>query len=210
MIPIPPPLFCENLPDNLHCCQCCIRMVLAAFGQDMALDEIDAALQFQPGLFTWTISAAALLAERIDGVAIYSELDYRRFAEEGEAYLTEYWSPDWYSNQKQHASPNFERERKEATEVIHKARFENRRLSNDEIYQILSRGDLVIASLDHAILNGTPITFGHTVVAYGVSGPDVRLHDPGPPATKSRRVKWLTFIKALRAAAELVVISRSH
>jgi hypothetical protein len=184
-------------------------MVLAAFGQDTTLEDIDSALQFQPGLFTWTISAAALLAERINGVAIYSQLNYRRFAEEGEAYLAEYWAPDWYSNQKQHASPNFERERKQAVEVLQTAKFENRRLSSDEIYQILSRGDLVITSLDHGILNSTPITFGHSVLAYGVRGPDVRLHDPGPPPTKSRRVKWLTFIKALRTAAELIVISRN-
>lgn len=155
----------------------------------MTLDEIDATLQFQPGLFTWTISAAALLAERIDGVAIYSALDYRRFAEEGEAYLAGYWTPDWYSNQKQYASPNFERERKAAAEVIGKARFENRQLSNDEIYQILSRGDFVIANLDHAILNSTPITFGHFVLAYGISGNNILLHDPGPPATQSRRVE---------------------
>jgi hypothetical protein len=51
-------------------------MVLAAFGQDMTLEDIDSALQFEPGLFTWTISAAALLAERINGVAIYSQLNY--------------------------------------------------------------------------------------------------------------------------------------
>jgi hypothetical protein len=183
-------------------------MVLATVGQDMTLDEIDAALQFQSGLFTWTISAAALVAERVDGVAMYSELDYRRFVGEGEAYLAGYWAPDWYSNQKQHASPNFETERKAAAEVVSKARFENRRLPSEEIYQILSRGELVIASLDHAILNSTPITFGHYVLAYGISDHNVLLHDPGPPATKSRCVDWLTFTKALRTAAELIVIPR--
>ena len=184
-------------------------MVLAAFGQEMTLDEIDTALQFRPGLFTWTIRAAALLAERLGGVTLYSELDYRRFAEEGEVYLASYWAPDWYANQKEYSSSNFESERAAAAEVIHKARFENRRLSNEEIYQILFRGDLVVANLDHGILNSTPETFGHSVLAYGVSGPNVFLHDPGPPATESRRVEWVTFTNALRAAGELIVIPRN-
>src|SRR5258706_13099499 len=116
------PGFFENWPDDNHCLQASLMMVLNTLGHNVSWDDVNAGTEYQDDLYTWSIQGAAMLAKRIPGVKLCSDFNYRRFAADGVAYLERRWRKEWFDVQQQHASPGFAREQKAASAFVANAR----------------------------------------------------------------------------------------
>ena len=198
------PVFFENLPDNLHCLQASVMMVLHSLGHPAQWHEIDRATGFRDGLYSWTITGAATLASYVGGVRFYSQLDYKRFAQEGEAYLATQLSPEHMAVQKQRATAGFVRERQAAAPFVASNRYEMRALWPTELVGLLGN-NLVIMNAKTEILYPGNQPGGHFVVLYASDGESVWLHDPGLPGRRSVKLPF-DLVYSAYSGGELIVV----
>lgn len=202
-MPYPPPLHASI--DDYHCSAACAKMVLEACGQRISWDELDRQLEALPTLSSWTVSVAAVLAEKIPGTKLYSRIDYQRFATEGAAYLAEYWTPQYYSAMTTVASPGFRREQRHAWLLTRSSAFENRALSDAELCKLLD-SNYVISVVDIRQLEGQKGISCHAVVLYKHSQQGFHFHDPGLPAAANVTAPREAFVSAMGTAREVIVV----
>lgn len=199
------PKFYPNWDDNMHCLQAAVMTVLNTLDGKTDWDEVNSMTKHKDGLYSWTPAAAVALAGRLPGTKLVGNLDYRQFAERGEAYLREYWAPAWYNDQKQYASPGFVREQQFAKDLVTEDLFEHRHINRTEIEQLLTE-NLLIATVNASRLAGREGAAGHLVVVYEDLEDTFELHDPGPPPHPHWRVDKSVFIQAFQN--ELIVVPR--
>ena len=97
--------FFENLPDNTHCLQSCLKSVLAYYFPDRTFtaEEIDKQT-IQTGGWSWLPPAVIWLHDLGLNVELYSLFDYSRFAEFGKEYMKDtkkiylFWLAGTYVN----------------------------------------------------------------------------------------------------------------
>ncbi|MBI2624331.1 SEC-C domain-containing protein [Candidatus Parcubacteria bacterium] len=189
----------------MHCLQAAVMMVLNTLDGPASWEEVNEMTKYEEGKYSWTPAATVTLAERLPGTKLISNLDYRQFAERGEAYLREYWDPAWYNDQKSYASPGFVREQQFAKNLVAKGLFEHRPIDRTEIERLLM-DHLLIASVNASRLSGEEDTVGHLVVIYENLGDAFELHDPGLPPHPHWRVNKNVFAQTFQN--ELIVVPR--
>lgn len=199
------PVFFQNWPDDNHCLQASLMIVLNSLGHPVRWDDVNRGTGYEDRLYTWTITGAALLARFVKGVKLYAAIDYREFARQGELYLTRIWNPSYLALQKNNASVNFAKEQKAAQAFVAANRFELRRLSQPELFGLL-RDNLVIlqARVNFLFPENGPGT--HYVVLYAEDGDWAWIHDPGLPARRSARLPKSRVYAAY--TGELIVVPR--
>jgi hypothetical protein len=180
-------------------------MVLEVSGDSISWEALDARLEAIPGLASWTISAASVLAERIPGTKLYSHIDYRRFAGLGEAYLAEYWTPAYSQGMRKRATPGFAREQRHARRLVEAGGFQHHAISESELSAMLA-SNYVIGVVDIRQLEGETGQSCHAVVVYEKAAGLFYFHDPGLPAAESVAAPSNAFRCAMGTAAEVIVV----
>jgi hypothetical protein len=181
------PLFFENWPDHNHCLQAALMIVLNTLGHTIRWSDVNEATEYQGHLYSWSIQGAAMLSKFIRGVKFYSNLDYNRFAAEGEAYLQSIWHPDWLEVQKGHASPGFIREQNAAKAFVAGNTFKLKKLSSTALFDALNENLIIPLAQVASLYPGRP-SGGHFIVLYANDGDSAWIHDPGLPARRSLRL----------------------
>lgn len=188
--------FYSNTPDNTHCFQAALRMVMGYFWPDReySWEELDSITAKVEGLWTWPMAGLLWLQERGFEISVVETFDYKAFIERGGQYLIEEYGEEYGNAQIEHS--DIEQERRLATEFIEKVAVEKRTPTLEDIKDFLSKGYLVICNVNSRVLKEEPGYVGHSVLVIGFNDNRFYLHDPGVPAFENRAVEFSVFERA--------------
>jgi hypothetical protein len=185
------PNFVFDTSDS-RCLQCCLEMALHSVGHRLSAQEIDSLTRFEPGLNTqWSIATVGL-TELVPGIRLFSQLNFGEYALDGEKYLERVFETTWMDHQRKMSSPAFKKEQQGAIDLVGRGKWSPCDLGPDDfqtkrdlIDDILSRGSLLVASINVKILWGTEWDGAHAVLVYRSDYPrspreatHIYLHDP--------------------------------
>lgn len=194
-----PPKFYSNLPDNNHCLQASLMIVLNTLSCKTTWNEINKLTRYQDGLYSWSVTGVQVLVAKIPGTKlISSNLNYNRFAKEGNKYLKKTLSPEWYELQKRNASPNFSEEQETTKKITEKKLSKYKKLITMGNIKGYLKNNLIIALIDPHVITGILGSSGHFVVVYDHKNDNFLLHDPGLPQHENWQVNQKIFMKAFR------------
>jgi hypothetical protein len=179
-------------------------MTLDTVGKPISWEEANVAVGFVPGLYSWSISAAAAITERIAGTRFLCALDYREFAERGEEYLASVWPPEWYRLQKSMSTQGFSREQEAARRFIRSGILEVKKIGPDDLESLLRR-NLVICLINVAKTKGQVGEIAHFVLLYDAPMGQFRYHDPGLPPIKAASLDRASFMQAFEGSEAIAV-----
>lgn len=189
--------FFANTPDNTHCYQAGIRMVLKYFipEKDFSWKELDRLTAKKPKLWIWPLKGLLHLKRMGFEIINIEDFDYQRFSQTGEQYLMEKYGPEVGREQVKHS--DIPQERRLARKFIKeiKTTFALPKIST--IRKYLDQKFLVHCNVNANILNGKSGYLGHFVLVIGYEGNKyLYIHDPGLPSNKDRKVTNELFNKA--------------
>ncbi len=199
------PKFYSNQPDDNHCLQASVMMVLNSLREEISWEEVNRLTQFEEGLYSWNTTASVELAKRIPGVKfVAATIEYDKFAQEGESYLQEVLSPEWFQDQKQFASPFFKKEQESAKELVKAKGYQSLVLTQNDISKLLLEGYWLIALVNSRRMRSLPGVTGHCVLVYGQDETNFIMHDPGLPPQSEWGVPKNIFMDAYQGEAILI------
>lgn len=196
------PLFCPNTPDNTHCFQACIKMLLKEYfpSEEYSWNELEQKTAKVEGLWTWPMAGLLWLSQKEIEVKVIWKFKFESFIQQGGDYLIERYGERVGNEQIAHS--NIEQERHYASEFIKNSEIENRVATNGDIERLLDEGYLLICNIDLGVLNNVDKFLGHFVLIYGYDDENYLMHDPGLPPRESRKVKKDLFNKSWGYSAD--------
>jgi hypothetical protein len=188
--------FYSNTPDDTHCFQAGLKMMLKYFmpEKDFSWEELDKVTAKVEGLWTWPIAGILWLKKMGFDVVDIEIFDYQKFADEGEKCLFEFYGQEVGKEQVAHS--DIAQERKLAKELSEAHMVQLRLPTIEDITDLLRDGYLIGCMLNSKALNGKVGYVGHSVVIKGVYENQLILHDPGLPPLENRKVDFTVFEKA--------------
>lgn len=176
--------FYPNTPDDTHCFQAALRIVLGFFQpqQDYSWEELDQISAKKEGLWTWPLAGMLELKDKGFDVVLIEKFDYGRFGEE--------------VAHAQIKHSDIQQERRFAIELGRKIDVDRRIPNIGDIVALMKRRFIVICNVNSRKLNRKKGYAGHFVVITGYRDGKLILHDPGLPPFKDRAVSKTRFEKA--------------
>jgi hypothetical protein len=187
--------FFSNTPDDFHCFQAALRMVLAYHFPTKTYDwkKLDR-LTAHTANYTWPSAGLLYCASIGLEVRLMDGYDYKRFAIEGYDYLVEIAGKEVADDQQRNS--DLAQEMEYAKKLLSIIPAEKKIPSLENLRECLLQGRLVICNVNSRTLNVQGGYAGHFVVVIGLNDEGVWLHDPGLPAIENRLVTWDEFDRA--------------
>ncbi|MGH7246254.1 MAG: C39 family peptidase, partial [Candidatus Levyibacteriota bacterium] len=188
--------FYSNTPDDTHCWQASLRMVMKYFKpkEEYSWEEMDKITEKIGELWTWPIAGLLYMADKGYLVKVIEAFDYKRFIEEGSKYIYQEFGEEVANAQEKHA--DIQQGIPLAQKLISKGLWEKRTPVVNDIIAFLEQGYLVICNVNAAELNNKKGYVGHSVVIKGYEDNHFLLNDPGLPPQENRIVDFDIFEKA--------------
>jgi len=188
--------FFSNTPDNTHCFQACVKMVLKYFypKEDYSVEELDKISHKIEGKWTWPNATMVWLQAKGMEVVDVEQFDNPRFVAEGESYLIAEYGEEVARVQIENS--DIEKERIIAKELLDKVKVKMTEPKLEDIQKYLNNGYLVIVNVNSEVLGGGEGYAGHFLVVKGFNNTSLIVHDPGLPGVKNRVVDKELFEKA--------------
>jgi hypothetical protein len=187
--------FYSNTPDNFHCFQAALRMVLGYFipDKEYTWDDLDYVTGHTSD-YTWPMVGLIYCVRLGLSVHAIEPFDYERFAREGYDYLLEELGEEVADAQKRHS--DLKQEMKNAGDFIKIVNLERRIPTETDIVKPLAGGALVMCNINARVIQEREGYSGHFVVVTGVDAEGLQIHDPGLPPLQDRFCSWSLFDKA--------------
>jgi hypothetical protein len=191
--------FFPNEPDNLHCLQACVRMLIAHVEDELLpLSKIEEITGFDPGLQSWPYAAMASLAERNYEVVYIEKFDHETFAfDPGKATTEAYGVESWELFKK---ISNISAAQVSALKCLnHKnVTFQNKVPKIEEIKDFLDNNCSIICNLNANKLSGLDGYNGHFVLIceLDLQKGNLVIQNPGLPPMKDQVVTVERFLEA--------------
>lgn len=188
--------FFANTPDDTHCLQAALRMVLKYYFPDKnyTWKELEEFTAKKEGLWTWAMQGMINMQKLGFDVIVREDFDNQQFIEKGEEYLKVKFGEKVAIEQIRHS--DIKEEREIAKEYVKLFGAIGIPASFDELKQFIDDDYLVIANVNSRALNSKEGYVGHFVVIYDYDEDNLHLHDPGLPSQEARKVSFVHFIKA--------------
>lgn len=188
--------FFSNTPDDTHCFQAGLKMILKYFlpDTDFSMEELDVMCAKKKDLYTWASQALLNLHAMGFDIVDIDTFDIDAFVKNGSAYLLQKYGEEMGTSQIQNSDiPQEQRLYDEYGKLgIH----EQRLPTIDDVKQLLDGGYLVCCNVNYYALNGKEGYSGHFIVIYSYDEECLFLHDPGLPPQPYRKVRYGDFTKA--------------
>lgn len=188
--------FYSNTPDDTHCFQASLRMVLGYFlpKKTFSWKELEKITAKKPGLWTWATAGLLWLNKKGFEVHDIEDFDYNIFAEQGEKYLVNMFGVDVAREQVRHSDL---RQEKRLAVKLAKTDIVKKVLPNFlTIKKYLREGFLVMCNVNALAMEKKKGYAGHFIVITGYDAKHLILHDPGLPARAGRKVLYDDFKRA--------------
>lgn len=195
--------FYSNTPDDTHCFQAALKMVLKFFlpDRDFSWEELDRITAKVDGLWTWPTSGLIWLNDKGFNVKNIETFNYKKFIQQGSQYLIDLYGNDVGGAQIKHS--DIKQEIGLAGEFVEKIESEVRIPSSSEIVEFVQNGYLVICNINSKVLNKEEGYSGHFVLIKGTSDSGFTINDPGLPALENRTINFEEFERAWAYPNEL-------
>lgn len=196
--------FYSNTPDNTHCFQAAIRMVLKHFypNEEYSWEQLETITGKKEGLWTWNMAGMIWMQHKGFNVLDIEMFDYNLFIETGEQYLLDFFGKE--AGEEQIRNSDVRQERKYAQQFVTVVEVEKRIPGTTDIIQLLDKGYLLIICLNQNTLNNKGGYVGHFVVVKGYDNNQLIFHDPGLPPYENRKESFELFEKAWGYPNDLV------
>ncbi len=187
--------FYKNLSDKTHCFQACLKMIFKYFfpERDYSFKELDKISKKKKNKWTWPMAALLFLRKNGLKVKFHAELDYKKFAKNGEYYLKELYPKD---AEKIIEMSDISAEIKNTKEMLKYNIFSVKRISLKDIFRKFQQSYLIIFNINSRIVNRKKGFCGHFVLLTGFDKNNIFIHDPGLPPKPNRKVSKKLFLKA--------------
>lgn len=194
--------FFSNTPDDTHCFQAFLRMVLKYFEpeKDFTWRELDRLTAKRAGLWTWPLAGMMWMSDRGYEVVDVEEFDYGRFVEEREGYLLEFYGSEGGAEQIAHS--DIDQEVAMAQRLLQSGLVTKGLPTLEMVGGLLDEGYLAGCLVNSRRLNGKNGYVGHFVLVKGMGEEGLTLHDPGLPPAENRPVSFGEFEQAWAAPDE--------
>ncbi len=188
--------FYANTPDDTHCFQAALRMILKYYFPDKEYTwtELEKFTAKKEGLWTWVTQGIINMRKLGFEVILREVFDYQKFIEKGGEYLLEKNGLEVSIEQIEHS--DIAQEQKIANEYIRLFGNRNIPATITELKTLIDKKYIIIANVNANKLNGKQGYTGHFVVIYSYDQNNLFLHDPGLPPKKARKVLLIDFMKA--------------
>jgi hypothetical protein len=205
--------FFPNEPDDVHCLQCCVRMILTAeTGQSMLLAKAEAMTGFEAGKATWQYDTLLEFSKLGYEVMNIESLDQERLSRDPKAAVTaEFGEELWQFMER---TSNIERARQSLIQCLKSPliTLEQNVPTLDRLADLIDQGWWLIANVNAKQLDGNEGYEGHSILVEEV-GENVLVQNPGLPAIQNQIVSQKDFIAAWhypneRSAAVVAVRKR--
>jgi hypothetical protein len=143
----------------------------------LSLTQLDRITRHNSKKYTWMSDALLWLYRQGFEVKNYENLDYEKFADEGEEYLKRIWDKETFFTQRRYSDLRKERL---AARIMLKTGIKiiNTRLSLRNIRDKFIGGYFVMLSVNPYTLKGMDGYGSHMIVVGGFKGRHVKLYDP--------------------------------
>jgi len=188
--------FFSNTPDDTHCFQACLKMILKYFypEEEYSWEELDRVTAKKEGMWTWSMAGLMWLQDKGLEVKNIEVFDYEKFAKLGGQYLVEDFGEEVGGEQIKHC--DIEQEKNIAQEFIKKIKTEKVVPEIKDLKELLLQDHIIICSVNSRCLSEETGYTGHLVVIKGFSDQGLILHDPGLPPLPNRLVDFDLFEKS--------------
>lgn len=185
--------FFANTPDDTHCFQAALRMILKYYEPriNFTWEELDTISAKQPDMWTWPMAGLCWLADRGYEIVNVEHFDYQRLINERQGYLIERYGAEIADEAIKHSS--LPAELIWARRFTEKVDTQDRLPDAEDIKDLLARDYLLIANVNARSMNGRRGYAGHFVVLTGFNDKGPVMHDPGLPPMPHRAVSWADF-----------------
>lgn len=185
------PKFIPNTPDDKHCVQACVGMILAYFLPErrFPMSELEKITGFVEGKGAWEMEELLNYDKYGLAAKVIVNSSYDEFGKRGFKYLEEIMGRDVADWAKENTG-DIEIEKKRALEVATKGIHDFRIPTRSDINELLGAGWLVMVDVNSRKLNKRQGFAGHRVLIYAADQQSVVMHDPGMPPHPARQVSW--------------------
>lgn len=187
--------FFSNTPDDTHCVQASLRMILKYFepAEDYTWEELEVITGKNDAYWTWPLAMLLWLSEKSYDVRVKDLFDYDQFVAKGGQYIIDEMGEEVGNAQIKNSDIALEQER--ARLVADRISKVTELPTNIDIMNYLDDGYLVLCRVNSLALNGKKGYMGHSIVVKGFDDDGFIINDPGLPAMKNRRVDLQSFEK---------------
>ena len=185
------PKFISNAPDDKHCVQASVGMILDYFlpKRKFSKKELEKMTGFVEGKGTWEMSELLSYEDLGLESKVIVNISYDEFGKRGFEYLEEIMGHDVTEWAKENTG-DIKIEMRRAHEVSKKDIHEFRIPNDKDIRNLLNEGWLVMVDVNARKLNQRSGFTGHRVLIYKADNEGVVMHDPGLPPLPARHVNW--------------------
>jgi hypothetical protein len=189
--------FYSNTPDDTHCFQAGMRMILGYFLPDREfswkeLEQLSAKVE---GLSTWPQQMLINLRKMGFAATMVEGFDGHAFIRNGGQYLKEAFGEETAEWQIKNSDiPQEQKLYQEAYDTG--VDIQCRVPTLADIQDYLQKGYLVAATINSRQLDGKDGYVGHFVVVLSIDDQEMVLHNPGLPARQAQRVTREQFMEA--------------
>ncbi len=188
--------FYRNTPDNTHCFQASLMMILGYFmpQREFLFEELDKISAKKFNLWTWPTATLIWMQENGFDVIDIEYFDYKKFIKEGGDYLLELFGKEM--GEAQIRNSDIEQERRLSLELLEKVTVQAAIPSKETIFALMDDGYVIGVNVNSAILNGKSGYSGHFVIIKGYDKTGFILNDPGLPGEENKKVPFTVFEEA--------------
>lgn len=191
--PVP---FYANTPDDTHCFQAALRMLLKYFypDEDYSWQELDELSAKVKDLWTWPTAGLIWLKHKGLDVRVITPFDYQAFIAEGGDFLISKYGKEVGQAQIEHS--DIAQERELAKQLLQAVPIDQNIPTLADIISMVRQGYIVMCNVNSQVLNGRQGYVGHFVLVKGIADQMLVVHDPGLPPLENRLVSFQDFEKA--------------
>jgi hypothetical protein len=193
---LPIPVFRTNTPDDLHCVEACVAMILETVdpAKTYSLEDLARIAGKIKGGWTWPMRLIVWLADQ--GFEIISEVgfDYPAFAADGALYLERAFGNEVARTQVAHA--DIDAERKAVPAFLERIKPRKTIPTLARLRELLEQGYFLMCNINSRIIHGQPGYSGHAILIYRIEGNQIYAHDPGLPAARAKQIPIDLFERA--------------
>ncbi|MEK7070517.1 MAG: C39 family peptidase, partial [Patescibacteria group bacterium] len=189
--------FFEN-PDNTHCYQASLRMVLKYFlpKKDFSWEELEKLTAKEEGYWTWPYKGTINLHKMGFKIVEMNIFNIERFVKEGVNYLIEKYGKDVSREQVAHTK-SITNEQKICRDYLKLDIHQGKLPTLEDVKKLIEKGYLVVPNINARILNGRNGYSGHNVVIFNYDNDNVYVNDPGPTNTSAnKKISNKLFMRA--------------
>lgn len=191
-------------PDNNHCLQACLKMVLKHLmpEKEFSYSDLNKISKHIPDKWTWQGASLLYLTDLCFQVVNIENLNYKLFAKKGGEYLKTIWAPEVFEAQSKFS--DLEQEQIIAQKLIinEKIKLINKDISLDDIINLINNDYIVMVSINPYVIRKEKGYSSHMVVINGIDDNHMVWHDPGPSGEKNKRTTISLFEKAITKPAK--------